>query len=85
MYLPTSHIICCWHPQVKKIYVNFLYHCYIDTEVDNKETFTKEHIWVLFKSFAADIGKVKMIFMTGKRFSVMERDHYCYQIFVVPI
>ena len=44
---------------MKKIYVNFLYHCYIDTEVDNKETFTKEHVWVLFKSFAADIGKVK--------------------------
>ena len=45
-------------PQVKNVYVRFLFHCYIDTEVDNKETFTKEHIWELFKSFLVDIAKV---------------------------
>ena len=43
---------------MKNVYVRFLFHCYIDTEVDNKETFTKEHIWELFKSFLVDIAKV---------------------------
>ena len=40
------------------MYVRFLFHCYIDTEVDNKEIFTKEHVWELFKSFLVDIAKV---------------------------
>ena len=40
--------------------MNFLYHCYIDTEVDNKETFTKEYVWLLFRSFVDDIDKVRM-------------------------
>ena len=44
------------------MYVRFLYHCYIDTEVDNKETFTKEHVWELFKSFLVDIAKVSFMF-----------------------
>lgn len=45
--------------EVKKTYVEFLYHCYIDAEVDNKETFTKEHVWDLFnKGFLVDIAKV---------------------------
>ena len=48
--------------QVKNVYVRFLYHCYIDTEVDNKETFTKEHVWELFKSFLVDIAKVSRMF-----------------------
>ena len=47
--------------QVKNVYVRFLYHCYIDTEVDNKETFTKEHVWELFKSFLVDIAKVSFV------------------------
>jgi hypothetical protein len=50
---------------VKKIYVNFLYHCYIDTEVDNKETFTKEYVWLLFRSFVDDIDKVRGSINTG--------------------
>lgn len=44
--------------QVKNTYVQFLYHCYIDTQVDNKETFTKEYVWELFKTFMIDIEKV---------------------------
>ena len=44
---------------MKNTYCKFLYHCYIDTEVDNKETFTKDHMWELFKTFMADINKVR--------------------------
>ncbi len=51
-------IICVNVLQVKKTYVHFLYHCYIDTEVDNKETFTKEHLWDLFRNFIVDIKQV---------------------------
>ena len=46
-------------PQVKDTYCRFLYHCYIDTEVDNKETFTRDYLWDLFKCFVMDIGVVR--------------------------
>ena len=46
--------------QVKIVYAQFLYHCYIDTEVDNKETFTKDHLWDVFKSFSIDIHRVSI-------------------------
>lgn len=45
--------------QVKDTYCKFLYHCYIDTEVDNKETFTRDYLWDLFKCFVMDIGVVR--------------------------
>ena len=40
------------------MYVEFLYHCYIDAEVDNKETFNKEFVWDLFRAFLVDMEKV---------------------------
>ncbi len=30
----------------------------VATEVDNKETFTKEHVWEVFKSFMVDMATV---------------------------
>ena len=45
--------------QVKEAYINFLNHCYIDTEVEMKEIYTSHHIWTLFeKSFLVDIAIV---------------------------
>ena len=38
--------------------MDFLLHCYIDAEVDNKETFTKEFMWTLFEKFSQDIDIV---------------------------
>ena len=46
--------------QVKQEYVDFLLHCYIDAEVDNKETFTKEFMWNLFDNFGMDIDQVNI-------------------------
>ena len=43
---------------MKQEYVDFLLHCYIDAEVDNKETFTKEFMWNLFEDFGQDIDRV---------------------------
>ena len=43
------------------MYIRFLFHCYIDTEVDNKEVFVKKHIWELFNSFLTDILKVTLL------------------------
>ena len=52
----------CHHdtiPEVKDAYVNFLTHCYIDTEVEMKEIYTSNHMWQLFeKSFLLDMGVV---------------------------
>lgn len=42
-------------PEVKSAYVNFLNHCYIDTEVEMKEIYTSNHVWTLFGSFLADM------------------------------
>jgi hypothetical protein len=46
-------------PEVKDAYVNFLTHCYIDTEVEMKEIYTSNHMWQLFESsFLLDMGVV---------------------------
>ena len=44
---------------MKEAYVNFLTHCYIDTEVEMKEIYTSHHMWQLFESsFLLDMGIV---------------------------
>ncbi|KAJ9574917.1 hypothetical protein L9F63_007936, partial [Diploptera punctata] len=53
----VSHQDCI--PEVKEAYINFLNHCYIDTEVEMKEIYTSNHMWSLFeKSFLVDMGLV---------------------------
>ncbi|XP_033607946.1 inositol 1,4,5-trisphosphate receptor isoform X2 [Cryptotermes secundus] len=53
----VSHQDCI--PEVKEAYINFLNHCYIDTEVEMKEIYTSNHMWSLFeKSFLVDMGNV---------------------------
>lgn len=44
--------------QVKIAYVNFVNHCYVDTEVEMKEIYTSNHIWKLFESFLVDMARV---------------------------
>ena len=36
-------------PEVKDAYINFLNHCFIDTEVEMKEIYVSNHIWKLFE------------------------------------
>lgn len=45
-------------PEVKTAYINFLNHCYIDTEVEVKEIYTSTHMWTLFQDFLDDMGRV---------------------------
>uniref|UniRef100_A0A669F4V7 Inositol 1,4,5-trisphosphate receptor n=1 Tax=Oreochromis niloticus TaxID=8128 RepID=A0A669F4V7_ORENI len=42
-------------PEVKTAYVNFVNHCYVDTEVEMKEIYTSSHIWKLFDNFLVDM------------------------------
>ena len=42
----VSHKDCI--PEVKEVYINFLNHCYIDTEVEVKEIYASSHMWSLF-------------------------------------
>ncbi|XP_065845559.1 inositol 1,4,5-trisphosphate-gated calcium channel ITPR1-like isoform X2 [Oscarella lobularis] len=44
--------------QVKHAYVNFLNHCYVDTEVEMKEIFSRDYIWMLFEDFIKDMKAV---------------------------
>lgn len=39
-------------------YVNFVNHCYVDTEVEMKEIYTSPHIWNLFENFLVDMSTV---------------------------
>uniref|UniRef100_A0A672JC27 Inositol 1,4,5-trisphosphate receptor n=1 Tax=Salarias fasciatus TaxID=181472 RepID=A0A672JC27_SALFA len=43
-------------PEVKTAYVNFVNHCYVDTEVEMKEIYTSQHIWKLFDNFLVDMS-----------------------------
>ncbi|XP_012277978.1 inositol 1,4,5-trisphosphate receptor isoform X3 [Orussus abietinus] len=46
-------------PEVKEAYINFLNHCYIDTEVEMKEIYTSNHMWTLFeKTFIVDMSLI---------------------------
>lgn len=45
--------------QVKMAYVNFVNHCYVDTEVEMKEIYTSNHIWTLFENFTLDMAQVR--------------------------
>lgn len=47
--------------QVKIAYINFLNHCYVDTEVEMKEIYTSNHMWKLFENFLVDICRVSNI------------------------
>ncbi|KAG8201575.1 hypothetical protein JTE90_011244 [Oedothorax gibbosus] len=47
-------------PEVKEAYINFLSHCFIDTEVEMKEIYTSNHIWTLFENFLLDMAMVCM-------------------------
>ncbi|XP_028652407.1 inositol 1,4,5-trisphosphate receptor type 3 [Erpetoichthys calabaricus] len=44
--------------EVKIAYVNFVNHCYVDTEVEMKEIYTSNHIWKLFNNFTIDMARV---------------------------
>ena len=44
--------------QMKMAYINFLNHCYIDTEVEMKEIYTSSHMWTLFENFLVDMAMV---------------------------
>ncbi|KAJ1139205.1 hypothetical protein NDU88_005580 [Pleurodeles waltl] len=44
--------------EVKLSYVNFVNHCYVDTEVEMKEIYTSNHIWMLFENFTLDMARV---------------------------
>ncbi|XP_078500366.1 inositol 1,4,5-trisphosphate-gated calcium channel ITPR3 [Lissotriton helveticus] len=44
--------------EVKISYVNFVNHCYVDTEVEMKEIYTSNHIWTLFENFTLDMARV---------------------------
>jgi len=55
----VTHESCI--PEVKNAYVNFLNHCYVDTEVEMKEIYSSSHIWKLFDEFMKDMTKVIFI------------------------
>jgi inositol 1,4,5-triphosphate receptor type 1 len=62
-YLNLDDIIrVVTHPdcisEVKDAYINFLNHCFIDTEVEMKEIYISSHIWKLFENFLIDISAV---------------------------
>ncbi|MEQ2193594.1 Inositol 1,4,5-trisphosphate receptor type 2, partial [Xenoophorus captivus] len=52
-------------PEVKIAYVNFVNHCYVDTEVEMKEIYTSSHIWRLFENILVDMATVRYYILKG--------------------
>ncbi|XP_054164139.1 inositol 1,4,5-trisphosphate receptor-like isoform X3 [Oppia nitens] len=55
-------ILVVEHPdciaEVKEAYINFLTHCFIDTEMEMKEIYASNHIWTLLENFLVDMATV---------------------------
>ncbi|XP_073724012.1 inositol 1,4,5-trisphosphate-gated calcium channel ITPR3 isoform X3 [Misgurnus anguillicaudatus] len=64
--------------EVKIAYVNFVNHCYVDTEVEMKEIYTSNHIWKLFDNFTTDMARVCSI--REKRMSDTVLEKYVIQV-----
>ncbi|CAG0888142.1 unnamed protein product, partial [Cyprideis torosa] len=63
-------------PEVKEVYINFLNHCYIDTEVEMKEIYSSHHIWRLFEhSFLVDMAIVANATLDRKHADVVLEDY----------
>ncbi len=81
LFLPLDDIVnmVCHRdtiPEVKEAYVNFLTHCYIDTEVEMKEIYTSSHMWQLFeRSFLLDMGVVSNA-THDRRHADLALEHY---------
>ena len=56
--LSLRNSFCFIYIQVKTVYIEFLMHCYIDTDVEIKEIYTKNHMWTVFQNFLQDVNKV---------------------------
>ena len=41
--------------------MNFVNHCYVDTEVEMKEIYTSNHIRKLFENFLVDMARVSYV------------------------
>ena len=41
-------------------YMDFLRYCYIDTEVEERETYTSTNLWVLFDNVLLDMARVSV-------------------------
>lgn len=48
-------------PEVKQVYVNFLIHCYVDTEVEVKEIYASNHVYDIFDNMLVDIALVSTL------------------------
>uniref|UniRef100_A0A8C4PNI5 Inositol 1,4,5-trisphosphate receptor n=1 Tax=Equus asinus asinus TaxID=83772 RepID=A0A8C4PNI5_EQUAS len=60
-------------PEVKIAYINFLNHCYVDTEVEMKEIYTSNHMWKLFENFLVDICRVRLSGTKKVQDSILEK------------
>lgn len=67
-----SRFVLFFHLQVKIAYINFLNHCYVDTEVEMKEIYTSNHMWKLFENFLVDICRVRQ-YVKPKKHSAHEQ------------
>ncbi len=61
--------------------MNFLNHCYIDTEVEMKEIYTSNHMWQLFeKSFLLDMGVVSNATHDRKHADIALENYVCHTL-----
>lgn len=59
---------------MKIAYINFLNHCYVDTEVEMKEIYTSNHMWKLFENFLVDICRVSAVTSLISAFETLKNE-----------
>lgn len=59
---------------MKIAYINFLNHCYVDTEVEMKEIYTSNHMWKLFENFLVDICRVCTVASLVSTFEILKNE-----------
>lgn len=59
---------------MKTAYINFLNHCYVDTEVEMKEIYTSNHLWTLFETFLVDMAMVSKMLLY-----IIQRNIHCFE------
>ena len=80
VWLSFTGSMSCVTLQVKIAYINFLNHCYVDTEVEMKEIYTSNHMWKLFENFLVDICRVNFQYPNNSDFSHVHSSAMCHNI-----
>ena len=54
----------CYNFQVKEVYLQFMLHCYVDTDAEMKDVYNVDFIEAILNNIVIDIQKVKNTYLS---------------------